>query len=504
MFNQDFDQALRAAMPAAESVSLDRKIDTALAHRDRGQLRIRRLAFAACGVAAIGAVFLIPSSAEARLQRIAGALDDVERVQMTRYIVDRTGRRVKCGVMDYEQGKWHLAETPGDDQYYRRGELLSYDPTLNVYVRQVRPDGPFGHNSTGIGLSALLKSGGIGSGSNVQITDGMFNGKPVRMAVIDSVLERTVIYADPTTDRPIEAQTSVHGRVADVLSFAYPDRMPKGVFDPNPKVRIIEDAEFKKQVVAMSTKDELAVHPLAKGRFVIRAIDVAQDGTVFVSYQAGERSQSWRGFRLTLTDDLGTEYAAPREPMMMSEPRFDFRKSPDGRLDQEIFVPVHPLPTWTPRKLTINGQFTDKGQMVQFVYGFSKFPDGTWEFKKFPNTGGGDADHMPPLTPLWTGRIAAPTCAWNPACMRLFDYSDFATDLRSQIFRADHLAQRSLNRFELTEAAEWLEKSIALKQQAMAIGESSYAIEDDIRQLESIRSGHMKRPPSLEVPVTRG
>lgn len=440
MKHEEFDNALRSAMPILESDVLDEKVTRALARSERRTAIRRRYGYATAGAMGLVVVALVlpVAGAQAGIQAIAGALDDVDTVRMVRYSIGPGGARRVHGSIDYDRGRWRLETSPGDLQIYRDGTLWMYEPVPGVFVKTLRPEGPFSYSTKGIGLSSMLQSGSWGSDARITMSDGKFKGRDVRIATILRRDEKSLIYADRKTDRPIEAQFLKGDTVVESMAFDYKPAFAPTHFDPDTKIRVMTEEQLRMEVSAEMTRNELAVRALDKGRFVLRKVDCAKDGTVFVSYQAGDKSNSWRGFRLILTDDLVTEYAAPKEPMMRSDARFGMQKeSKDGRLDQEIFVPTKAQSVWKPRKLTLSAQFTTGGKMVQFIYGFSKQPSGKWLFKRFPNTPGtSDTD---PIEPVWSATFKQPTCEWSPSYMRLFDYSGFASDFKAQIYRAEHV-----------------------------------------------------------------
>lgn len=500
MNEEHFDRHLREAMPAADATeTLDRKINRRIAGATVRGTRVRRFVIVGGAVAAVtAAVVFMPSRAEAVLQRIAGSLDDVDHFVMTRYAVLPDGAHKAHASMTYSRARWKFIEPGRGESIYRRGEMITYDPVLKVYRRTAQPDGPFMHNVKGIGLRSLLASGGMSPDTKVTVEDATRFGRSVIKAVQSNPRERIVIYADPKTDRPLEAEVSTASagwQVVEVLLFDYSSSVSDKTFEPDPKVRVVTNQEAAQILLDKLTATSFMERPNGKAKFILRKVDVAADGTVFVVYQAGDRGSGWRGFRLVVTDDQGNEFAAPAQPVMVADQAAALT-SKEGRIQTETFVPLKPAASWRARKITISAHFKED-TMIQFVYGFSKYEDGTWEFRKFPNNLGVTPETIPPAQPIWSQNFDSPTCEWRPEHMAMLDFANFSSDLRSRIWRADHLARRNLNFGLWSEAGDNLEQAIALKEQAAREGLGSYATTEDRDNLRRIRSGAMTRPPSL-------
>lgn len=496
-----FENRLRAAMPLpGYSPNLDRKIDTAIEKRERQSRIVRRGLYLSTAVGVgIAAIVLMPTRADAVLQRIAGSLNDVEHLRMTRYTIQPDGSERKTGVTVYSRGRWRMEDEGHELEIYKSGVSYSYDPLLKVVRRFERPDGPFANNADGIGLESLLKSKAyMGPDTKVTVRDAELDGKPVIEATMVNRMEKLVIYADPETKMPISADgysSSTGWKRALTMRFEYPKTVPASTFELDPGSKVIDSKEADRLVDGYLTSKLLTKLETKPKPFLLRSVDVAKDGTVFVTYQSGDLGRGFRGFRLSVSDDLGNEYANPTDNYALDAFRSG-KGLQDGSIQQEIFVPLKPDAKWRPRKITLEGRF--KGdKMIQFVAGFSKYEDGTWEYRLFPNTPGIDPEEKLVRKELWSSNFQSPTCEWAPESARLIDRSHFGNDWQAQIFRMEQLSNRSLNFGQFSDAAPLLQSLIDLKERATAEGFGPFGTDENRRILRDIRSGSLTRPPQL-------
>jgi hypothetical protein len=241
------------------------------------------------------------------------------------------------------------------------------------------------------------------------------------------------------------------------------------------------------------TSQSLTSIKTAKGDFVLRRVDVASDGTVFVAYQIGDKSTSWGGFRLRVTDDLGNEYTAPMESYWHDDPFIE--RSKNGRLEKEVFVPLDPTAPWRPRTIKVEARFTPDNEIVQFVGGYigGQRNDGTVWFSYRPNTEGVDPDHLPQSKAVWSGSFKAPTCELRPDYMARLDYSNFNNEVVSRMARSFALSRHFQNIEDWPNAKLWLEEDLRLKREHDRKGYGKWSLDDVLRQLDAVNARLSKR-----------
>ncbi|HLX77979.1 MAG TPA: hypothetical protein VKR27_03780, partial [Acidimicrobiales bacterium] len=333
-------------MPAAtEPADLTSEINAHVStFSHRRHLRRRLLAYAGVTAVGLAAFTLYPTiSAQATLSRIAGALDGVDQLVARRYTLDGKGRRTLSGVQAYDHGRWRIEKSGGKNVIlFTNGRRYRYDPYTNSYVVE-EADGPFTYNS-GIRLSSILKQMSIWHNS-VRLRSTMFDGKTAIEATITSqeLPERTIVYADAKNSLPIKAfddalENGVWRRTSE-MDFDYGVATNSTLFVPDPRLPELSRDEWEHKVVGTMLKDTVAEYPLHKGELVVRALDVATDGSVFVAFQSGQVRSGWTGYGLTLTDDLGTVYtqidAGDHE-----SPFDNVSRKEGGRIEFTAFIPT--------------------------------------------------------------------------------------------------------------------------------------------------------------------
>ena len=448
------------------------------------------------GAAVLALLFFVLPIAQARsvLYQMAGALEDVSMVRMQSYSVAEDGTLTKSGTVDYDRGKWLLQKASGlETQVYLGGKLYRFDPLTNAYVVEDRPEGPFAHNSKGLALSSFIDTY-KGWGRKVDIGDGRLNGKRVVVAASEDtdLQQKLVLYADRGSMLPIKSESfsfeQGEWKLSGVSEFDYSPKFPTGHFAMKPGVPTVTIDEYDQRLVDAMTSKTLASIETKEGTFVLRSVDVAADGTVFVAYQIGDKSQTWRGFRLHVTDDLGNEYTSPTDSWLNSDPFL--KKSKDGRLEREVFVPIDPAAPWKTRTIKVESRFTPDNEMVLFIAGhiLDRRMDGTAWFNLRPNTEGVDPDHLPPLKEVWSGSFKAPTCDLRPDYMARLDYSDFNNEVVSRMYRSGVLARHFQNYEDWPSAKRWLEEDLRLKNEHARKGYGNWSLDDVQRQLEAVNA----------------
>ena len=490
MNETQFDERLRSAM-AAETVpsGLAERIDGDVARTAVRARSVRRwkLATSFTAVAVLGVAIFPTAQAQSVLARMAGALDDVEFVRMQRFSVMEDGSRTWAGTIDYERGKWKLVE-PNETTVYLDGRSYRLDALTQSYIVEDRPQGPFAHNSTSLKLSSLLE---IARGWGRKVSLAETGGSIVATIEDTDLRERTVVSADKESMLPmaVESYSYEQGewRLRSEMVPDYAPRFASDHFVLRSDVPRVTKQEFEDRMVKALTSVSLATVATSKGDFKLRRVDVASDGTVFVAYQIGDRSRLWRGFRLRVTDDLGNEYTNPE----MLDGGYDLfpKKSSDGRLELEVFVPLEPATKWLPRKIRLSAAFSPNNEMVQWNVSWrgSQRDDGTAWFSVYPNTQGVDADNPLPWKDLWNLRFDSPTCGLNPDYIAYLDYQGFSNDVYAQIYRSSTLARHFQNAQDWIRAERWLLENLQLKRKSAQLGYGSWSLDSDLAELAAVR-----------------
>jgi hypothetical protein len=492
MNDSRLDARIRSALPsAAVPASLDGAIDAAL-DRNRRIRRIARPVRLAVGVAASAALLFVmgpPVYAQAMVGRIAGALDGVQTLRMTRTSVDAEGNRFDAGEVVYDGGRWRIRSV-GQDTLFRQGKTYTFDPVVKAYVVTERPDGPFA-SPAGIRMSEMLGAANQWSmDRRVQVGEATLDGQRMRRATVENpgLGERYVIYADPQTDLPrevhVEAKEGDAWQLRMIQGFEYGSRVPAQAFELAKGKPVISEAERAERVVGAMTAGTLAELPLRRGRIVVRAVDVAADGTVFIAYQSGDRSvNKIGGFAFDLSDDLGTPYAR-REVWGGND---DFvRLSKDRKLEVEAFVPLRPVDPKQPRALSfLTRRFKNRGlaRMIQVILTDAK---GRRTLVWQPNWQGNDLT-PPTETVLVHKRVAAPTCEDAPAYAKLVS-SEFANEVSSAIFKSAARAKGHAERGDWDEATRWYEEELRQMRRHERMGYGPWAEGPVLEKLEQVRT----------------
>ena len=497
MNDQDFEKSIQASMiPATERPFLQANIDASIVRYKGNQRRKRRLVTAVCTTVVFGlAVAAYPRAYAAYIfNRISGSLDDVLAVRMTRFDIDDAGREFDSGVVDYSAGKWRIEQGHGAEvSYYVGGKLLHYEPLVKAYVAEDRPEGPFGHNPTGLKLSALIETYGTQQFNTPEITSSTYKGKSVLVASMISasmINEKLELIVDKETELPIESRTFVSSdnkwRLAGVLRFDYNPRFAPSHFHPGDGAPVITKPDFERKFISIMTSKELGGQGLPQGRIVIRAVDVALDGTVFVAYQAGDKAARWyKGPAVKLSDDLGTNYVPVTE---MNPSNLDdqfIRESPDGKLELAVFVPIEPDLRFRQRRLNVSTVLNQTGKLVrgQPAWGIRK--NGSvfsvpprWEAKN------GETLKQVPVLSI---RVASATCGERPNYSSQISYQNFAFDIRAQILKASVRANDYQQQMDFKNAERWTLELIRLKREQERQGFGSSGLRSDYQNLEEIR-----------------
>jgi hypothetical protein len=437
-----FEDAVRAAtQPAAEPASLATTIDRRIGAAKTRQTAIRRVrwAFAACAGITLALVAWPAVSAQAQLRRIAGALEDVSTLLMKQYSVDPSGKRIPSGFTAYQNGRWRMENAPSNTTYYIDGKRIWLDPFTKSYVSEGYGEF-FSKGNGSMKLSALLGSElGVGRGVEIDRDSALDGRRALRARFINSPFnERHTIYADPETDLPIlqEVETKESGtwRLKHVVEFSYPTTLPGGTLDLDYKTPLLSREEWQSRIVDTLAKNELGAAPLKQGRVVVRAVDVAEDGTVYVAYQSGDSHASrWTGHGLEVTDSLGTRYCHAIEIFSGLDEAF-IAKSKDGKLEVEALVPLEPVTKSIQRTVKVTASIGADGSLSRVIRMGVNHPDGTVDISWGKNRrSASDAASGDKQVVLCTKLVTGPTCEAAPSYMQLVDLTSYGNDIRARM-----------------------------------------------------------------------
>jgi hypothetical protein len=496
----NFDRSLKAAMPAAtEPLGLTSEISQRVSHfAHRRHLQRRVFACVGATVAAFVTFALYPTlSAQAALTRITGALEGVERLVARRFTVDEHGDRVLAGVVAYDHGKWRIERSKGQDVIlYANGHRYRYDSYTNSYVVE-STGGPFAHNN-GLSLSDMLKDMSAWH-NNVTLRDATLDGKPVVEATITSEIlpERTIVFADGKTNLPIRAygDSLENGawRRTTVMDFDYGASTDATRFLPDARLPQVSKEAWEHNVVARMLTNTVAKFSLRKGDLVLRSLDVASDGSVFIAFQSGQaRTGGWTGYGFTLADDLGTTYTQLQMLDSSDSPFYSISRKDGGRIEFAVFVPTTKLPGFSPRSLTLGAHIDANGNFVRLVEMQMTFPDGHSETKWQVNRWGEDESMLYKNKTILVRTIKEPTCTDRPAYMTVVGHGEWNDTLLSDLTKAGARSNYFLGTRDRPQAEFWLHEQLRLMAKIESEGGGPYSRDGVTKSLGSLDSAAVK------------
>jgi hypothetical protein len=490
-----FEDAVRAAsQPSDEPASLSSAIDRRIRATKTRRTTVRRFrwAFAVCAAITLALLAWPAVSAQAQLRRIAGALDDVSTLLMEQYSVDSSGKKTPAGLTAYQNGRWRM-ENPSNTTYYLDGKCIWLDSFTKSYVSESEGEF-FSKGKATVKLSGLLGPDlGVGRGVDVD-RNTVLNGRPaLRVRFVNNPFnERHTIYADPESELPIRQEVEVKERgtwrLKLVMEFSYPATLPAGLLEPDLRTTpLISQEEWQSRVVSLLAKNELGAAPTKQGRVVVRAVDVAEDGTVYVAYQSGDKSRTWRGHGLELEDNLGTKYVHAIEVFSAVDDAF-IGHSKDGKLEVEVFVPLDPVTTWRERRLSVKAAVGWRGTLSRFIRMGVNHPDGSVDI----HWGKNNYSASDPMTGdkiyrLCAPTIKRPTCVAMPTYMQLVDPTAYGNDLRARISRARARSRHYMDTHDDRAAEFWLREQLRLTDEHEARGYGGYGRSEALENLDKIK-----------------
>ncbi|MDR3691838.1 MAG: hypothetical protein P4L46_20835 [Fimbriimonas sp.] len=487
-----FDAALRAIHATApEPSSLDNKVQLALDRRYRSRLVRRRVvvALSACAVAAFG-LFAMPAvQASASLRGITSALDKAPRVVMDTYSVDENGNRIQVAQSVIADGEESYHEFSGRREQFTKGDkVYNFDPTLNVYIVSER------QATMHLKLSEMLGPAGefsLGKRSIIEHVVG--GGRKLLRATVRNVglPERYIIDADEITELPVtmrvESLERGSWRTREVLDFRY---------DPNAavagpdlrKYRVVTMAEASAEFIKAMERKTVAEYRYKRGRVVVRAVDVSQDGTVFVAYQAGDKSaNSWRGYGMNVSDNLGTHYLRVGQSSSYMAGPFG---TPDGKLELEVFTPSRALAPGVKRRVDVTTQVDPNGTFIRMIKAGINYGNGHIVYHWQPNyqtTVFGKEK----IVPLLSMNISAPTCSTHPAWAETVDYQAFGNSISAEMSKAGQRGDAALEERRWNDAVAYFQEELRLMREYEQKGYGPWDQSHALDKLDQARSHHV-------------
>lgn len=445
----------------SRAVDLARIADAQGIVRQHGRSRLRMgLGVGFASAAVVATMLLVPSnSAAAYLRHIRQRITDAKSAHMIDWNVGKDGKRVKSREVWYQDGKWRLESTLQGESTITDGEKKWVYAQRQALVR-VSADGElFTNGPSGFKISSMIAD--AGGKSKLKIVDeGTFDRVTMFNPIDNSSF---TVWVDKKTDYPVrgrvEALTPNGPILLETFEFEFNKAIPATTFAPvfPAGTKVVDESEGKAYWEAELSK-RLAVFEVPKGahslmhaKAVIRNIQVANNGDIFVLYSGEVTPES-----LELADDLGNVYAHcdTFQPDMSDTSGNHVRGIVvDGdKLNGVWFTPVRTqtLP-WKPRKFTLSASEhwfrADTEKMKHWPKGV-------------PVT---DKDMIPMSTPLGsiTLSVEGPTCSAVPDYM---PYMGIGPQGEFDVRQADDLARfRYLHfRERYAEAEPYLRDEIAI------------------------------------------
>ena len=468
---KQFEEIIRSEMSAKEvPLGLNSRISRELAKVQGRRRLIRRFTFAISASAAATFILVaLPTvNARAGIQRMAGALDNVHSVVLTDELIGRDGSKRTISKMSYLDGRWKM-EGISDVTYYVNGITYSLPKNGHNFISDKKPQGPFAHNEQHLSLSSFL--GEIRQWqpkSTVTMDQADYQGRKLNRATItEENGSRTLMWADPSNDLPVAIEQlrkrNNKWTIVEQTKLDYASPLKQADFVPDFKTYPAIDKEtFDRQMVASVTQTSKGELKLPHGRLIVRAVDVAPNGTVFVACQSGERIARWdRGYPLEIASSDGTQYGLME--IESSEDQAFIDHSNDGKLEVCVFVPLEPLSVWHPFDLKIVAHMNKAGKLEkkQIAYmsqmhaknGIVYMVSRRWYY---------DRDKPTTLKTVASIHVDKPTVDVSPGYLQLVQPFDFRTD--SDFRRAEAQARADEYR-ELDQPnmeAKWIEEVMRL------------------------------------------
>ncbi|CAN5486848.1 hypothetical protein BH11ARM2_BH11ARM2_07960 [soil metagenome] len=482
-----FENSLQAAFPIPTSANLDAKIDRALTHQTQVRRVRRRVTFTVLvtGAAVFAFVAFPAAQAQASIGGIISALDRTTKVEIVATTIDGEGHRWPGTRTIIANGDVAYINARGIPESLQMGDKsYAFDETLNAFI--VRPR----EAAKSLRLSDMLgPAGEFSMDRRTEVEHVTENGrKLLRVTVTNNGLpERYRIEADAETERPtriwVDSEERGVWRVRQEMAFDYRPEVSIRVPDPKKVATLTQeqaDARFEQTMEAAT----LASVSLKRGRFIVRRVDVAEDGTVFVAYQSGERSpNTWRGYAVELKDDRGTKYVRVGQASISGQETI---KSKDGKIEIDAFTPRFPTTPTFPMKLTLGTNLQADGKLARTeVVGIGQ-SDGSYLYGY--QTDQQDAQHPSSAVPLLTQIVARPTCSVVPAWAGRIDSMSYGNEIYAGIAKAQGRAEEAMREKRWSEAETALNEQLRLMRESERRGYTTWSLDRPLKNLDEVRA----------------
>ena len=488
MNESQFDNNLRAVFTVPESESsLDHKIDRALDRFKSARTVRRRITFTlAAGTAVVAGVTLFPAvKAQASMGGIISALDSKTSVKATTFSMDEQGNRWPMATTIIANGETSYVDARRTRQQLDlKDRSLYFDSSIHSFVQSPK------RASHGIKLSDMLGSASQFSISKrVSVERVNVGNKELLRATIKNgdLPERYIIDADPDSQLPqhvtIESLELGTWRPRQVVVFDYKEGLQVDKADLS-KFPVVTKEQAAANFEKAMTKSSMATIPLRKGNLIIRALDVADDGSVYVMFQAGNREpHTWRGYGIGLSDDLGTEYVRAGDLFSVDEGSIPT----DGKFECEVFVPRKPIHSSIPRNFKLIALLTKEGDLERIIQATVVGKDGKKVTQWFPNSGR-KAKQIEVLTKSFTGS----TCAIRPEWAAKIAYHFFGNDVFAEMTKASYRAKVAMENKDWKEAESQLNEQLRQMRESERLGYSPW---DQSKVKENLKVVEAKLKP---------
>jgi hypothetical protein len=222
---------------------------------------------------------------------------------------------------------------------------------------------------------------------------------------------------------------------------------------------------------------------------VIRSIEVAQDGTVFVAYQSGDHvGRSWNGYALNLVDNLETRYLRVGQFGSFMEGPFD---SQDGKVEMEIFCPRNPISPSQPRKLTLSTQADDKGQVGRIILAGTTDPSGHTTYRYQPNYSA--VTSVQGSIPVFSTLVSGATCGTHPTWAEPLDFTSYGNDIAAEMQKAEARGKAALEDSRWADAETLFNEELRLMREHERKGYGPWSQNQVLEYLDQARD-HVYKP----------
>lgn len=474
MNEKQFDANLKSAFKAPEMpIHMDHKINEKLAQATHRTLVKRKLTLSLGAAAAVASgVFLFPPiKAQASLGGMMNALDKKLSAKIITFSVDESGNRQRIGTTVIANGNVAVLGPNGETrQVEMEMDSFVWDPMTKAYIKFPRRGGG------GIRLSELLgPASKFSFGKKVQLDRVEVNGRKILQAIItdQNLPERYIIEAEPETQLPFHMATESleqgKWRIRQDLDFTYEQNLR--VDKPDFAAYELVTPEQNAQKLTNTLTQEVLGKVVAKDKTIlVRKIDVAEDGSVFIAYQSGKTSGgTWTGYQLSLSDNLGTSYL--RAGDIMSNNDKDLTAPKDGVIELEIFVPVKRVASSTARSLTVSVALTSKGNIEKLV---------PYEGNNLTQSS------KSKVVKLFSKDFSSASCSVRPTWSAGIDWMLYH-DVYAEIFKAQWRSINAIRVKDWNEAERQLNEQLRWKRESEQQGLSSWEMGTTKEQLEMVK-----------------